>query len=136
MRTLLLLFVSLGLTTSVLADVNATFARADADYAAGKFSGAIKVYESIVVSRQWTPSLFYNLGNAYFRQDDFGRAILNYERALVLDPGHAEARANLQLARDRGRALELSPNWAEQHLDLLTLNQYAWLAAFAFWGAA
>ena len=135
MRTLLSLFLGLALTTSVFADADATFARANADYAAGKFSEAIKGYESLVATRQWDPSLFYNLGNAYFRGDDFGHAILNYERALALDPGQAEARANLQLARDRGRALELSPTWAEQRLDFLTPNQYAWLAAFAFWGA-
>jgi tetratricopeptide (TPR) repeat protein len=136
MRTLLSLFLGLALTTRIFADADATFARANADYAGGKFSEAIKGYESLVATRQWDPSLFYNLGNAYFRGDDFGHAILNYERALALDPGQAEARANLQLARDRGRALELSPTWAEQHLDFLTPNQYAWLAAFAFWGAA
>jgi tetratricopeptide (TPR) repeat protein len=136
MRALLLLLLSFSLTTSVLADADSTFARANADYAAGKFSEAIKGYESIVASRQWAPGLFYNLGNAYYRTDDFGRAILNYERALALDPSQAEARANLQLARDRGRALELAPSWTEQHLDLLTRDQYAWLAAFAFWGAA
>jgi tetratricopeptide (TPR) repeat protein len=136
MRALLSLLLSLGLTTSAFADADATLARANADYAAGKFSEAIKGYESLVAGRQWDPNLFYDLGNAYFRGDDFGRAILNYERALALDPGQAEARANLQLARDRGRALELPPTWAEQHLDFLTPNQYAWLAAFAFWGGA
>ncbi len=58
---------------------------------------------------QWNPALFYNLGNAYFRTGDLGRAILNYERALALDPSQPEARANLQLARDQARALELAP---------------------------
>ncbi len=90
------------------ADADATFAKANADYAAGHFPAAIAGYESLVKSRQWNPSLFYDLGNAYFRTGDFGRAILNYERALALDPAQPEARANLQLARDQARALELA----------------------------
>ena len=75
-------------------------------------------------------------GTLTYRTGDFGRAILNYERALALDPAQPEARANLQLARDQARAIELVPGWTETHLDFLTRDQCAWLAAAAFWGAA
>jgi len=118
------------------ADADATFTRANADYAAGKFKSAVDGYESLVKAGQWNPSLFYNLGNAYFRIDNFGRAILNYERALALDSNQPEAKANLELVRDRARALELNRNWVEQHLEFLSRNQFTWLAAAAFWGAA
>lgn len=135
---LLILTGSLCLTMAApaRAEADAAFNKANADYAAGRFSDAIAGYESLVQSRQWNPALFYDLGNAYFRSGDFGRAILNYERALALDPAQPEARANLQLARDQARALELTPGWTETHLDFLTRNQLAWLAAAAFWGAA
>ncbi len=140
MRALFLTFtVLLSLTTGLCAapvNADATFAKANADYAAGQFPAAIKSYESLVQSRQWNPTLFYDLGNAYFRKGDAGRAILNYERALALDPNHAEARANLQLVRDQARALELAPGWVESRLGFLTRDQYTWLAAAAFWGAA
>lgn len=118
------------------AEADSVFAKANADFAAGHYPAAIAGYESLVKDRQWNASLFYDLGNAYFRADDRGRAILNYERALALDPNQPEAKANLQLVRDQTRALELAPGWAEQHLDFLTPTQYAWLAAVAFWGAA
>ena len=98
------------------------------------FPQAIKGYESLVESRQWNPTLFYDLGNAYFRKGDSGRAILNYERALALDPNHAEARANLQLVRDQARALELAPGWIESHLGFLTRDQYTWMAAVGLLG--
>jgi tetratricopeptide (TPR) repeat protein len=117
-------------------DAETTFAKANADYAAGRFPAAIAGYESLVQSRHWNPALFYDLGNAYFRKGDSGRAILNYERALALDPNQAEARTNLQLVRDQARALELAPNWMEAHLAFLTRDQYAWLASAAFWGVA
>jgi tetratricopeptide (TPR) repeat protein len=126
----------LAFAPAAQANADAAFAKANADFAASNFSGAIAGYESLVKDRQWNASLFYNLGNAYFRAGDRGRAILNYERALALDPNHPEARANLQLVREQARALELAPGWAEEHLGFLTLNQYAWLGAAAFWGAA
>ena len=126
----------LAITPRARAQADAAFAKANADFAAGNFSAAIAGYESLVKDRHWNPSLFYDLGNAYYRADDRGRAILNYERALALDPNQPEARANLQLVRDQARALELAPGWAEQHLDFLTPTQYAWLAAAAFWAAA
>ncbi len=132
----LLAALSLMLGPSALADADATFAKANADYAAGRFPAAIAGYESLVKSRQWNASLFYNLGNAQFRAGDLGRAILNYERALALDPAQPEARANLQLVRDRARALELTPGWVEQHAAYLTRDQDTWLGVIAFWGAA
>jgi tetratricopeptide (TPR) repeat protein len=138
MRTTVFSFlVGVSLTTTLWAtdEVDTTFARANADYAAGKYASAVQGYESLVKNGHWNASVFYDLGNAYFRKNDLGRAILNYERALALDPAQPEARANLQLVRDRARALELNTGWAEQHLDFLTRDQYTWLAAIAFWGA-
>jgi tetratricopeptide (TPR) repeat protein len=125
----------LALAPIAQADADAAFAKANADFAAGNFPAAIAGYESLVKDRQWNASLFYNLGNAYFRAGDRGRAILNYERALALDPNQPETRANLQLVRDQARAFELTPDRVEEHLGFLTPTQYAWLGAAAFWGA-
>ena len=135
--TVLILLAGICLATTLNAanEAEATFARANADYSAGKYANAINGYETLVKNGQWNASVFYDLGNACFRTGDLGRAILNYERALALDPAQPEARANLQLVRDRARALELGTTWAEQHLDFLTRDQYTWLAAIAFWGA-
>src|SRR5947208_7988618 len=61
------------------------FAKANTEFAAGNFKAAIADYEAVVGSGAWSANLFYDLGNAYFRDGDFGRAILNYDRALRLD---------------------------------------------------
>ena len=99
-----------SLAVSILAaEPSAQFAKANQEYAGGDFKAAIADYEELVRSGQDTPNVFYNLGNAYFRQNNFGRAILNYERALALEPHHPEAQANLRVARDEARALELIP---------------------------
>ncbi|GAB6007547.1 tetratricopeptide repeat protein [Dysgonomonas reticulitermitis] len=39
--------------------------------------------------------LYYNLGNAYFRVNDLAHARLNYERALLLDPGDRDTKHNI-----------------------------------------
>ncbi|MBT3375950.1 MAG: hypothetical protein HN742_15255 [Lentisphaerae bacterium] len=43
--------------------------------------------------------LFYNIGNAYFRMEDIGRAILNYRRAETLIPHDQNLQRNLRTAR-------------------------------------
>jgi hypothetical protein len=45
--------------------------------------------------------IFYNIGNAYFRLDDLGRAILNYKRAALYIPNDDNLKQNLQYARGR-----------------------------------
>ena len=71
------------------------FAVGNARYAAGDFAGAVKAYDASVKRGSYSANLFYNLGDADYRLGDKGRAILNYRRALLLEPAHAEAAANL-----------------------------------------
>jgi tetratricopeptide (TPR) repeat protein len=113
----------------------AVFAKANQEYAAGHYQQAIDGYESLVRSHRWNAILFYNLGNAWFRKGDPGRAILQYERALALDRQHPEAQANLRLVRDEARALELPKTLADRYLGFATPAQYMWMAALAFWVA-
>src|SRR5213079_1227697 len=109
------------------------FGKANQEYAQGHFKEAIAGYETLVRSGPLSANLFYDLGNAYFRTGDFGRAILNYERALTLERHHPEAAANLQIVRDEARALEMQPSWSERYLQLASINQYSIAAAAAFW---
>jgi len=127
----LLLFVVASSIPS--AQATAQFAKANQEYASGDFNAAVNDYEELVRAGQDTPNLFYNLGNAYFRKKDFGRSILNYERALALDPRHPEAQANLRIARDEARALELTPTKVQRWLGIAGANQYAVAAAITFW---
>lgn len=130
LATLLMLVIG---GSAAPAQLTAQFAKANQEYAGGDFNAAISDYEELIRSGEDAPNLFYNLGNAYFRKKDFGRAILNYERALALEPHHPEAQANLRVARDEARALELVPTRLERVLSFATPNQYAVTAIVAFW---
>jgi hypothetical protein len=68
-------------------------------YQAGDYPAAIEAYEAVLAEGFESSDLFYNLGNAYFKTGQLGRSILSWERALVLEPGEADALANLELAR-------------------------------------
>jgi len=115
------------------ADQNELFAKANEDYAAERFQEGIDGYQRLVDSGERSANLFYNLGNAWFRVGNFGNAILNYERALALDPHHPESEANLRVARDEARALELKRTALEHYLDAGTPAQYSGVAAVSFW---
>jgi len=130
---LLAFLVCAVLTSSAFAQLDSDFAKANQDYAQGNFKEAISGYKTLVGSGQWSANLFYDLGNAYFRTGDFGRAILNYERSLALERHHPEATANLQIARDEARALEMQQSWPERYLQFASINQYSIAAAVAFW---
>lgn len=119
--------------SSAFAQRSAEFAKANQEFDQGHFKEAIAGYEAVVRAGQWNANLFYDLGNAYFRTRDFGRAILNYERALALDRHHPEATANLQIARDEARALELQPTRLERYVQFATINQYSIAGAIALW---
>jgi hypothetical protein len=110
-------------------------AKANQAYSEGRFQEAIEGYQSLVQAGRWSANLFYDLGNAWFRAGDYGRAILSYERALALDSHHPEAQANLRLARDEARALELRKTWADRYVETGTVAQYSIAAAVAFWMA-
>lgn len=121
------------LAGTVLAAGESVFAKANQAYSETRFQEAADGYESLVHSGQWNANVFYNLGNAYYRLGNFGKAILNYERALALDPRHPEADANLRLARDEARALELGKDWIERYASFATVQQYLIAASVAFW---
>jgi hypothetical protein len=73
---------------------------ANRSYETGDYEQAIAGYEALLTQKvRYSSVLYYNLGNAYFKRGDLGRAILNYRRAQQLTPRDADIAANLALAR-------------------------------------
>ncbi len=79
------------------------FAKGNALYEQGNFTGAIEQYATLADAGVADKDLFYNLANAYYKQDDFGRAVLFYERARRLAPRDRDVRDNLALVRTQLR---------------------------------
>jgi tetratricopeptide (TPR) repeat protein len=115
---------------------DAPFNAANALYDKGDFKGAQAIYEGLVESGTWSANLFYNLGNAAFRQGDKAAAFLAYERSLALEPGQPEAQANLRFLRDQTGAKLPPISWQQRALGWPSANAAAWIAAATFFGLA
>lgn len=74
---------------------------ADSAYIQGDYMTAASLYESVLKTQGESASLYMNLGNSYFKMDQIALAILNYERASLLDPSDSDIRFNLELARTK-----------------------------------
>ena len=108
-RIFIYLCMCLGATISLCAQ-NTTFsdstivyskAMADSAYANSDYATAIHIYEQLLATEGEAASVYYNLGNAYFKANNIARSILNYERALLLDPSNGDIEFNLELARSK-----------------------------------
>lgn len=72
---------------------------AEASYANADFLTAAALYESLLTENGPDFNLYYNLGNTYYRSNDVTKAILNYERALRLNPSDRDTRFNLEICQ-------------------------------------
>lgn len=114
-------------TKVVAADARTTaealWGEALAAYEAKEYRSAVDKFEYIVGLGYASGDLYYNLANSYFKLGEqtveegearfsggeLGRAVLNYHRALRLDPTLEDARYNLELAVDNTNDTEALP---------------------------
>lgn len=68
-------------------------------YAQGLWSEAAEEYIAIDEAGMESAALYTNIGNAYYKQSQYAKAILYYERALRLDPSYGDARYNREVAQ-------------------------------------
>ena len=129
--TLVLLFVSISLSASTV-----TRQQADSAYAQEHYQQAISDYEALL-KQGVSAELYYNLGNAYYRTDQMPKAVLNYERALLLSPGDADIRFNLQMARSK-TIDKITPEsemffvtWYRSLVNLMSVDAWARTALIA-----
>lgn len=93
------------------------------------YNQAVQSYLKVLNEGYESAELYYNLGDAYYREGKLGYAILNYERALKLSPGDDDIRHNLALANSRTiDRLNTLPDfflfqWWESFLALFTFSR-------------
>lgn len=70
-------------------------------YTQKQYDSAAYYFEQIAALKPLNAEVYYNLGNSYYRLNIIGLAILNFERALRINPEYVEAKDNLILAQSR-----------------------------------
>lgn len=79
-------------------DAKVWFNQANAAYNAASFDSALMLYNRIVDAGFESSSLYFNLGDTYYKMHEIPMAILCYEKSLKLDPSNEDARVNLEIA--------------------------------------
>lgn len=132
----LYLLLALSLFTFHLS-LAASWEEANQLYADGNYADAVAQYEAIVLEMP-QPEVYYNLGNAYFKQGEIARAILSYERALRLRPNYPECKHNLAFAEAKiidniedNHQFFLS-QWATSFRNLLSETTWFYLSVGLF----
>ena len=123
-----------------------TFAQSWADanqaYTEGRYADAATLYQAIIddaptITRAYAP-VYYNLGNARFKQGELSQAILAYERCLRLRPTDKNARYNLQFAQSRivdniaDTRVFFLRQWLTTLRNLLPMTTWMWTSIIAF----
>lgn len=126
-----LLFFVLSAITACAADFGAAFEQANKLYEQGKYDEAAAAYQALLQQGAVSPVVYFNLGNAWFKAGQTGRAIAAYRHAERLAPRDPNVRFNLQFARKKvtGSDVRADANW----LRNLTLNEWTWIAVAAYW---
>jgi len=129
-----IMFAALSLAVSAQTDKIA----ADSAYVKGDYKAAIEIYESLVANNGESADVYYNLGNAYYKNENIAKAVLNYERALLLNPDDEDIRFNLELARSK-TVDKVAPEykfflmeWLEGIINLLSISAWSILAVVSF----
>ncbi|MFO7978254.1 MAG: tetratricopeptide repeat protein [Bacteroidales bacterium] len=129
-----LLFTLLVVVSSQAQTAEEIYQQGNQAYLNEEYSYAIELYQQVLDSGMMAPELYYNLGNAYFRENQIGPAILNYERALRLQPNDENIQHNLEVAREQTVDLiEPVPvifyeRWWRSFILLFSVNEWSYAA--------
>jgi tetratricopeptide (TPR) repeat protein len=103
---------------------------ADSAYIKNDYTTAVRIYESLLQQGE-SAEVYYNLGNSYYKSGDIARAILNYERALLLNPGNEDIHANLEIVRSKTvDKIDVAPeiffiSWMKSLINSISINAWA-----------
>ena len=124
---LTIIFYALSLNASNTISLDS----ANSAYKKGDFINAAKGYEKILSEGFESADLYYNLGNTYFRLKEIPKAILNFERARLLNPEDEDINYNLNLVNsfivDKVTPLPefIVLTWVKSIINNFTVNQWS-----------
>lgn len=127
-----------SLSTSAASTPADLFAQANDAYQSKQYDSALVLFGQIESQGIESANLYFNIGNAYFKNGDLGHAVLYYLRASRLDPGDDDIRSNLEFAhgftRVQMEGVRLNPisSFLESIVAPYRLNALAWIASFFF----
>lgn len=101
MKKIILAIALLALSFTVVygnSEAKILWGEGNSNYINGNYNGAVRAYEAVSENGYESSRLYYNLGNAYFKAGNLGRAVLNYYKAQRLAPYDRDIEYNLAVA--------------------------------------
>ncbi len=148
LRRLILIFViAISLSAHAQTDTlkqgnpidTTTYVYGNVMYEKGNYYVAITVYENLLAANGPAEEIYFNLGNAYYKTNQFGKAVLNYERALFFDTNDNDTEYNLELANQRIRdkiepvATSIFELWWRGYISWFTAIGWSVIAILLIW---
>lgn len=129
MKALLFILLSFSLSLNLFSQ-DPILDSAKSQYDQARYQDCIASYEKFLSQGLNSGEIYYNLGNSYFRVGNIGRAILNYEKALIELPGDEDILHNIEIANSQKKdVFENIPTVGMQSI-LNSINSYL---TFDFW---
>ena len=92
-------FLTLGMVYSQ--NIDSLFSSGNDSYNKNQFDVSVIAYENILSQGFYSADLYYNLGNAYYRLEDFANARWSYEMGINIDPRNKDMIHNLMLTKKK-----------------------------------
>ena len=132
-RIYIILMLLLSGVMTYATDVKTLAEEATKMYQEGDYQKAIDLYNEMLSDDMESATVYYNLGNCYYKQGEIAKAILNYERALLLHPGDNDIKYNLTMAQkatvDNIKVLPelFLVRWYNAFVTAFTADQWAYV---------
>jgi len=118
--------------------IDTLYTRANEEYDKELYTNAVEDYLQIIQNGYESPEVYYNLGNAYFKLDDYPSAILYYEKAKKLAPNDEDINFNLKVVNTKiVDKIEPVPElflkrWWKAVYNMFNSTTWAWIAIVSF----
>lgn len=134
--TLILTLLIASITSDISAQ-NVVAMQADSAYNKEDYATAVELYNKSISNEGASSDIYYNLGNAFYRNGDIGHAILSYERALKINPSDDKAKTNLDFVKTKIQDIpEDDSSFLSNLQDNITASMspdsWAWMALILF----
>lgn len=127
-----------GTVRADMIDAVSLVAEAQSAYEQGDYESAAVQFEQLAVAFNGAPDIYYALGNCYYKQQQFAKAVLNYERCLKYDPSNEDAANNLEMAQlncvDKIESIQpvIFMTWSDAIRDSLSVDGWSNLSIAFF----
>ena len=137
-RNILLVVVFFVTLFSYATENQLIIAKANKAYSDGLFTHAVDLYKQVLNSGNESWELYYNLGNSYYKLNDYTSAILYYEKAKKLNPGNEDINFNLKVTNIKiADKIEPLPEmfykrWYRNLVELFEVDNWAKITILTF----